>query len=209
MTTLKPCPFCGSKARPGYQGVKNHFVTCSNCYAYGELKASPEEAAESWDQRENVVVIGGNDYLSDEAKYISIPGLRRKAIKVRKELKVWLDIDQETGHWTHMSDTQSIDRNGNPRIAGILTYEFSSDDLTVATTDNSSLDHKYRLQQEVNGVWIDCKEEDLPTGWARMGITTRLVRDVGTATFGSVGVQKPTPIPMPSNGMLLKKKGDK
>lgn len=54
MEKLKPCPFCGSEAKPVFRGSCN-YVVCSNeeeCWCGMTCPVStPEEAARIWNRR--------------------------------------------------------------------------------------------------------------------------------------------------------------
>ena len=54
---------------------------------------------------------------------MAIPGLKPRPQKRKVTLDVFLDVDRATGNWTHMSDTDSIDRKGLPRVPAKLSYE--------------------------------------------------------------------------------------
>lgn len=54
---------------------------------------------------------------------MAIPGLRPRFNTRKVTLDVFLDVDRATGNWTHMSDTDSIDRKGLPRVPAKLSYE--------------------------------------------------------------------------------------
>jgi Lar family restriction alleviation protein len=54
MRRLKPCPFCGAKAKVseygfGYRVVCSNFLT--SCVAQGPYRKTPEEAEETWNRR--------------------------------------------------------------------------------------------------------------------------------------------------------------
>ena len=52
MAELKPCPFCGSKAKYGENCYGQFFVWCTNDDCDARIFAkSPEEAAEAWNRR--------------------------------------------------------------------------------------------------------------------------------------------------------------
>jgi len=55
---LKPCPFCGGRAKlwyddtAGYMGCKSDsYVYCGCCQATGSYKKSDEEAIAAWNER--------------------------------------------------------------------------------------------------------------------------------------------------------------
>ena len=49
---LKPCPFCGSKAKMRhYIQLSYYYVQCLNCYGAACMCNMPEEAAEAWNRR--------------------------------------------------------------------------------------------------------------------------------------------------------------
>lgn len=50
MTTLKLCPFCGTK--PIFrQKEEEHFVFCDGCFIVGDASSSEKEAADKWNRR--------------------------------------------------------------------------------------------------------------------------------------------------------------
>lgn len=69
MEKLKPCPFCGSEARPVFRGRTN-YVTCSNeeeCWCGMTCPvSSPEEAARIWNRRTDAKELVARLNVSDE-----------------------------------------------------------------------------------------------------------------------------------------------
>lgn len=53
-TTLKPCPFCGGKAKIVYQGMVDlNFVVCDSCSAIVSFKKyeAKYKVTEAWNRR--------------------------------------------------------------------------------------------------------------------------------------------------------------
>ena len=69
MEELKPCPFCGSEARPVFRGRTN-YVVCSNeegCWCGMTCPVTtPEEAARIWNRRTNAKELVAMINVSDE-----------------------------------------------------------------------------------------------------------------------------------------------
>lgn len=51
---LKPCPFCGGRARTGTDGEEGHTVFCTSCKVETDSYADERTAIEIWNRRENV-----------------------------------------------------------------------------------------------------------------------------------------------------------
>ena len=51
---LKPCPFCGGRARIGTDGEEGHTVFCTSCKVETNIYADERTAIEAWNRRENV-----------------------------------------------------------------------------------------------------------------------------------------------------------
>ena len=50
---LKPCPFCGGKAKlVGHERFHEYYVYCNNCMAASWDYETSEEAANAWDNRQ-------------------------------------------------------------------------------------------------------------------------------------------------------------
>ena len=66
---LKPCPFCGSEAKPVFRGRTN-YVVCSNeeeCWCGMTCPVrTPEEAARIWNRRTNAKELVARINISDE-----------------------------------------------------------------------------------------------------------------------------------------------
>lgn len=66
---LKPCPFCGAKAKPVFRGSCN-YVVCSNeeeCWCGMTCPVTtPEEAARIWNRRTNAKELVVRINVSDE-----------------------------------------------------------------------------------------------------------------------------------------------
>lgn len=55
MTKLKPCPFCGGKARLVPYGDEHYFVSCTNikcCATAGRHMQNKDEAIKAWNRRD-------------------------------------------------------------------------------------------------------------------------------------------------------------
>lgn len=61
MNELKPCPFCGGKARldiiERYDGANTFFVRCTICQTTMPLKSEYSEAIAAWNRRVNEEVL--------------------------------------------------------------------------------------------------------------------------------------------------------
>lgn len=51
---LKPCPFCGGRARTGTDGEEGHTVFCTSCKVETDAYADKKTAIKVWNRRENV-----------------------------------------------------------------------------------------------------------------------------------------------------------
>ena len=52
MNELKPCPFCGGKAKlQGDESKYGCFVVCTNCYAEMDYSETEVKAIEAWNKR--------------------------------------------------------------------------------------------------------------------------------------------------------------
>ena len=55
MTKLKPCPFCGGKARLVPYGDEHYFVSCTNikcCATASRHMQNKDEAIKAWNRRD-------------------------------------------------------------------------------------------------------------------------------------------------------------
>lgn len=51
---LKPCPFCGGRARIGTDGEEGHTVFCTSCKVETNIYEDERTAIEAWNRRANV-----------------------------------------------------------------------------------------------------------------------------------------------------------
>ena len=51
MTDLKPCPFCGGKAKERYEYLNGVFMECSECGISTIIFSSQVDAIETWNRR--------------------------------------------------------------------------------------------------------------------------------------------------------------
>ena len=50
-TILKPCPFCGGKAKERYECLNGVFVRCNECGVSTDIFSSQVDAIETWNRR--------------------------------------------------------------------------------------------------------------------------------------------------------------
>lgn len=57
MDELKPCPFCGGKARHGINYLGQHYVACENCFSHvwenDKDHDKKQDTIERWNRRVN------------------------------------------------------------------------------------------------------------------------------------------------------------
>ena len=50
-TVLKPCPFCGGKAKERYEYLNGVFVQCNECGISTHIFSSQDAATRAWNRR--------------------------------------------------------------------------------------------------------------------------------------------------------------
>lgn len=74
---LKPCPFDG-----GYPRLFGHHVYCETCGAATRICSTPDEAAETWNQRDKTPEAFDMEYLFDDD--LQAPTQRRTTYTVKR-----------------------------------------------------------------------------------------------------------------------------